>query len=797
MKPGTQISHYRIVDQLGRGGMGIVYKAEDTKLDRLVALKFLPPQLSSDDDAKKRFVQEAKAASGLDHARICTIYEIGESAEESGENQLFIVMAYYEGQTLKYRLEEGLEDSQRLSIAAQLADGLERAHEAGIVHRDIKPANIMVTNRGEVKILDFGVAKLAGGIDLTKTGSTIGTAAYMSPEQVRAEPTDHRTDLWSLGVILYEMFAGQRPFAGQYDAATAYAILNEEPESLWKHRPDLSDELVSLVAALLSKNRDERPAGAAAVAKHIRALSAGAAEAPSTTPASRATEAQPSPASNGFQAWRKRVAWAVVGFAAIAAVGISLKMGLAGEEASVTSDPAAASGLGRSIAVLPFTDLSPAGDSEYIGDGMAEELIYGLGKVEGLRVVARSSSFYFKGRTEEMASIAERLNVDLVLEGSVRRDADELRITAQLVNAADGFQVWGERYDRRTDDVLEIQAEITRAIVGALKIRLTGAQSTHANAQGTTDPEAYRLYLLGRQQWQLRGRHLPRSIELFQQAVDRDPNFARAYAGLADAYVIAADWGYVDPGLAREQGSRAVQRAIDLAPDLAEAHATLGWILTFRDHDWEGAAKAFERALELDPDYATAYQWYSTTKVAQGEINKSITLMERALELDPLSAIINANQAQAYFVGRRLDEAAERNKSAIQLFPDFEWNYGWQGLIDIARGDLKAAKTAFGKCIDMIECVGGMGLANALEGNDAEARLRLRELEAWDYDADGSVCRAWIHASLGEMNKAYNAIFESIHLGSSFLTWVDSPLFDVMREDPRFDDLLRQLNMVR
>ncbi len=788
---GRTILHYRISEQLGQGGMGVVYKAEDTKLDRLVALKFLPAQFGDDMDAKQRFVQEAKAASSLDHANICTIYDIGEFQPETGGTQIFIVMAFYEGQTLKYRLEKGrLPIEECLSFASQLADGLERAHEAGIVHRDIKPANIMVTDRGEVKILDFGVAKLAGGLDLTKTGSTLGTAAYMSPEQARSESVGYRTDIWSLGVILYEMLAGERPFTGTYDAATAYAILNEEPKPLEQIREEVPPELVGIVSELLRKDPDDRPQSAAAVATRLRALQgATGVVAPAASFTSKGTTAGK---PNDFAGWRKKLSWAASVVGVLVLIGIAfLWIRNRGDRATDISHTEAT----PSIAVIAFTDLSPGRDSEYIGDGIAEELIYGLGKIDGLRVAARTSSFYFKGRNDDIASIADRLNVELILGGSVRRDGEALRITAELINANDGFQLWSERYDRRMEDVLAVQEDITQSIVGALKIRLSGTDSKAVD-RGTSDPEAYRLYLLGRQQWNLRtDAGLSRSIELFQEAIERDPEFARAYAGLADAYVIAADWGYIPAEKVYDQALEAARRSVSLDEDLAEGHVTLGWLLGLYDHKWEEAEAAFERAIDLQPDYATAHQWYGEMLAGLGRFAEATSHMKRALELDPLSPIINANQAMPYFCARDVEKAADEARRAADLFPDFKWNQAILGYTSVAMNELSDSERHFSQCLPLVDCVAGIGLVHGLMGKEAEARQMLAEMEQFAGSSYYQVGKAWIHLGLGERDDAIRLFREGVSRGSSIYLWHNSPLYDSLRGDPRFDELLREMRL--
>jgi serine/threonine-protein kinase len=784
---GTTISHYRILEQLGQGGMGIVYKAEDTRLHRLVALKFLPPQMSGNEDAKQRFMQEARAASALDHANICSIFDIGEApVPGSDATQLFIVMAFYDGQTLKYRLQEGaLPVAECVDIGSQLASGLQRAHAAGIVHRDMKPANIMVTDHGEVKILDFGVAKLAGGLELTQTGSTLGTAAYMSPEQARNESVDHRTDLWSLGIILYEMMTGRRPFEGDYDAAIAYAILNEAHPPIKTLRPEVPHEVAAVVDELLQKdpsNRYQSAAELSAVLEDVRASSGGSA----------GKDERRVKRSGWTKAQLFSAAAALSAVILVAIVGLFLNYsgGVDGQPAPATSSGTEQA---RAIAVLPFTDLSPGRDHEYIGDGIAEELMYGLSKLKDLRVAARSSTFYFKDKNEDIGTIAEQLSVDLVLEGSVRRDGDNLRVTAELVNAADGFQLWSERYDRRIDDVFAVQEDITRSIVDALQIELTGAESSRLSQHGTENLAAYTLYLQGRQQWNSRTEEgLGRSVDLFQQAIELDPDYARAYAGLADALTISADWGHLPALDAFERGREAAETAVRIDPDLAEGYVALAMIHGQFDRRLESAKSLFEKALSLDPDYATGHQWFAEMLQALGEYDASGIHLRRALELDPLSPIINASQPIPYVSSRDFQEALRWSKRSLEVFPDFDmgrfhlsWSY-------FGLGDRRQALEEADKC-QLIDCLGLSAMILALDGNDVDARAILLRIEEIDGGSISPIGEAWAHIGLGEYDAAFELLNEAAGLGNSYLNYFAWTMYDPIRNDPRFRDLLTLL----
>ena len=470
LTPGSHLGPYRIVSQLGQGGMGVVYRATDPRLKRTVAIKLLPPDLTRDETAKQRFLQEAQAASALDHPNICTIYEIN----ETDDGRLYLVMAHYEGETLKERIERGpVELDDAIDIATQVGQGLAEAHGAGIVHRDIKPANLLVTKTGVVKILDFGLAKLAGTEGVTQTGTTVGTVSYMSPEQARGQEVDHRTDIWSLGVVLYEMLTGKPPFQGENLLSLSNAIVDDEPGSL----TGSSASVQPVVGKALSKDKAQRYQAVADLLGELRNMRSGSDAATVAT----ATKADV-----------------------------------------------------PSIAVLPFADMSPEKDQDYFCEGLAEELIDALARLEGLRVAARTSAFQFGGKGHDLAEVSAKLQVKTILEGSVRKAGNRLRINAQLINTEDGYHVWSERYDRDLDDVFAVQEEIARAVVEKLKVKLLGVADAPLVKRPTNNLDAYNLYLLGRHYWDRRHKgYIQKATECFEQAVALDPSYARAYSGLA------------------------------------------------------------------------------------------------------------------------------------------------------------------------------------------------------------------------------------------------------------------------
>ena len=524
---GETISHYRILEKLGEGGMGVVYKAEDMKLGRTVALKFLAPHLLRSEEALKRFEREARAAASLDHPNICTIHEIDES-----KGRIFIVLAFVEGQSLAKKVTEGpLAIKEVLSVGAQLAEGLAAAHEHGVVHRDIKPDNVMLLkgSRGLVKIMDFGLAQLSGASNMTRDGTTLGTMAYMSPEQAEGGHVDHRSDIWALGAVLYEMTAGRPPFKGDFDQAVVYSILNEPPEPLTGVRTGVPQELERIVNKCLAKDAESRYQHVDDVRVDLDNLVKASAASGSRIRAASQVEAKRGPK------WLASAAVAAV----LIAAGIWYGFGRGVETGQPAGDRDS-----TSVAIMPFVNASGDADFEYFADGMTDELISALSQVEGLRVVARSSVFRYKGERYDLKTVAAELGVANVLEGTVRREGDRLRINTQLISAEDGFELWSERLDRQMEAVFDIQDELASEIAKHLRVELAGGQGSSPVKRPTENVEAYASCLRGEfEYFKLNGASAVRSVEHFERALKLDPDFARAHAGLARAYTNIAIFG--------------------------------------------------------------------------------------------------------------------------------------------------------------------------------------------------------------------------------------------------------------
>jgi TolB-like protein/Tfp pilus assembly protein PilF len=653
---GQNISHYKILEKLGEGGMGVVYKAEDTKLDRAVALKFLPPELTRDPHAKARFIHEAKAASALDHPNVCTIYEV----DETDDGRMFIAMACYEGETLREKIAGGpLPLDEAVNIAQQVAQGLAQAHAQEIIHRDIKPANIFITKDGLVKIVDFGLAKLAGQTRVTKTGTTMGTLAYLAPEQARGEEVNHCADIWSLGITFYEMITGKRPFRGDHEQAIMYSIVNEAPKSLRSLRPEVPADLEPIIIKMLAKDPSDRYQSSTELIHALLALK--------RQPGVTATEIETD------------------------------------EMARLPS-----------IAVLPFTNMSPDPENQYFGDGLTEELINAFVQIEGLRVAARTSTFCFRGEGVDLREVGKRLNVGTVLEGSVRKSGNRLRITAQLINIADGYHLWSKRFDRKMEDIFDIQDEIARAIVDQLKVKLVGPKDQTLVSCGTENLEAYKALLEGRYYLHsLTPGGWTRSLALLRKATEFDPSFALPHAWLSDYYQSLAWWGGCPPHEMMPKSRAEAERAIELDDELGIAHAGLAVVLWSYDWDFRGAEREFIRALELDPTEAFSHMRYALYLSCQERHEETIAEARLSLKLEPLDGLLAAWVASTLFGAGAIEEAIDTILKALDMGQDHWQLHLFLGFAHLHASRKMEAAAALEKAVDLS---GGASITLALLG---------------------------------------------------------------------------------
>jgi serine/threonine protein kinase/tetratricopeptide (TPR) repeat protein len=657
---GKTIGHYRVLEKLGGGGMGVVYEAEDLKLGRHVALKFLPADLASDPQSLERFRREARAASALNHPNICTIHDI---AEEEGQH--FIAMEFMAGKTLKQRLAAGpILFDQLLEIAVQIADALDAAHSEGIVHRDLKPANIFITKRGQAKILDFGLAKLTGvqpdGASaelatleehLTSPGTAVGTVAYMSPEQACGEELDQRTDLFSFGAVLYEMATGRMAFPGNTSALIFDSLLHKTPTSAVRVNPELPAELEYIINKALEKDRALRYQSAAEMLADLKRLRRN-----SSSTAVEVADRKARPSA------RNRKIWASAVVIVVALIGLAAFLWRGGSAQKEIS----------SVAVLPFVNTSNDPNTEYLSDGITESLINELSQVPNLAVMSRASVFHYKGRDADPQTVAKDLKVEAVVTGRIMQRGDQFIISSELIDARTNHNLWGDRYDRKLSDLLAVQEDIAGAIAANLRERLgSEPKKLLAKGGGTNDPEAYQLYLKGRYYWEKRTPEaLDKSKDYFNQAIAKDSNYGLAYVGLADYYNVVADYSPVPQSEAAPKAQAAAEKALAIDSSLAEAHAALAaahWgLLEYADAETE-----FKRVLELNPKYAHAHHWYGLFLSWEARHAEAIPHLRRAVELDPLNLQYNTNLGQVLGNARQYDESVEQLKRTLEMDPNY------------------------------------------------------------------------------------------------------------------------------
>jgi serine/threonine-protein kinase len=778
---GRTISHYRILEKLGEGGMGVVYRAEDTKLKRPVALKFLPSELTRDPEAKERFIQEAQAASALDHPNICNIHEIG----ETDDGQSFIAMACYDGETLKKKIARrtmSLEDVVRVAI--EVGEGLAKAHAKGIVHRDIKPDNVFITDDGTAKILDFGLAKLAGQVRLTRASSTLGTVAYMSPEQAGGQEIDTRTDIWSLGVVLYEMISGRLPFRGEHEQAMMYSILNEEPLPLQPLLPDLPAEIRVVLSRALAKRPEDRY-------QHVDEMLVGLSACRKKLETRSATDASPKSRWSG-----RRLPYLSAGLVLVAALLVLGRLYLW---------PASRKPI-DSIAVLPLQNLSGDVSQEYFSDGMTEALITELQKIKSLRVISRTSVMQYKNTRKLLPQIARELNVSAVVEGSVLREGDNVRINVQLIQASPEKHLWAENFDRSMRSILALQSDVAQAITREIRAVVTPEEQKRMASSRAVDPEAHEAYLKGRFYWnKRRAGDLKTAIDYFNEAIKKDSTYAVAYAGLASTYLLLPQYAGVPQQEAMPKAESAAMVALGLDPTLAEPHAVLGLAKASYEWDWAGAESEFRRAIELDPNYPIAHHWYANYLEIVGRSDEALREARRALELDPLSLIINENLGSVLIDMGRYEEGIDQINKTLALDTSFTAAHG-----DLARAYLAQHKPD--KAIAEAErtlALGGPGppsppelaelgyfYARAGRRSDAQkALLQLLELSKKGVSVSTGI--ALVYHGLGDVDKSFEWAEKACQTREAGLTLIaiagrsDS----TFSSDPRFLALLERMGL--
>jgi serine/threonine protein kinase/Flp pilus assembly protein TadD len=729
---GTEVDHYRIIEKIGAGGMGEVYLAEDTKLNRRVALKFLPVHMSDDADVRARFTREAQAAAKLDHPNIVTIHEVGEH-----NGRPFFAMQYIDGKTLHaYCHDEPLPISRIVHLMLQVSEGLAGAHAVGVTHRDIKSANIIVDGDFRPKILDFGLATIQGGEMLTRAGSTLGTVAYMSPEQAQGREADHRSDLFSLGVVFYELICGRTPFRRNNDAATLHAIVSETPEPLARYKSDVPPELQRMVDKTLAKNPSERYQSAADLAADLRSVS-----------------------QTLDSGEHKTTGWIAV------------------------SRP--------SIAVLPFTNMSADPENEYFSDGLTEELLNVLAKNPELKVTGRTSSFAFKGKQEDIRGIGQKLGVEMLLEGSVRKAGNRVRITAQLVGVADGFHLWSETYDRVLDDIFAVQDDIAKSVSAAMNVTLVGV----SEVKKVVNPESYAMILRAHHSAvQMTSESLAVAVELYSKAIEIDPDNARAWAGLAKALGHQVAYGHAEHAAVFTRAKAAAEKAVALDDMLPDSHAALGFVYAALELRMAEAGREFARAYGLAPNDSSIVGHMALWEMVQGNSEQALRLARKSVELDPLSPWARRELCRVLTVSGQLDEARQVMQRVIELSPEtttvhlgLSWIALLQGRFDDALSEAGKEKVAGYRFCGKAMAAHGAGLK---ADSDRYLALLVAEGEQWSFQI------ACVHAYRGEVDQAFAALECAYQARDSGIPLTRiTPFMKTLHSDPRWPVLLKKIGL--
>ena len=785
LPPGTRLGPYEIVHPIGSGGMGDVYRARDSRLDRDVAVKVLPERFARDAEARMRFEREAKAVAALTHPNILAIHDYGSTGDAA-----YSVTELLEGQTLRHRIIEGpIPWRKVVEIGAALADGLAAAHAKGIIHRDLKPENIFLTTDGRVKILDFGIAQLVRQEEpqeevdpsmmptaplKTDPYAVVGTAGYMAPEQLRGEPVDATTDIFSLGSVMFEMATGRPAFIRATVIDSLSAILADTPDVFTGSDRLIPYELARVIQRCIEKNRQERFQSARDLAFALRAIGTSTAltfEAP---------------------AERKRRQWLWGSVAALVIIAGIVLVQLRRVDVTIAPRGTAARGPIRSIAILPFVNATGDKEAEFLSDGVTETLINTLAQVPGLRVMSRTSVFHYKDKAPNPVSVGRDLRVSAVVVGRVEAAGDRLIVNAELVDASDNSHLWGNRYQTARADLFAVQQSIASEIASTLRLQLGGREQQLLAKRHTTDARAYELYLKGRFQWNKRNAAgLYKAIEFFNQAIEIDPQYANAYAGLADCYNLLDIWAGLPTNETFPRAKAAAQKALAIDDQLAEAHTSLAYAIQTYEWDWAAAERQYQRAIELNPNYATARQWYAELLTSLGRFDEAETQGKKALQLDPMSPIINAVVAWNSTMARRYPVAIEQGRRTTRLFPDFMPGHAYLGLAYLESGKPRDAIESLDrsqKLLDIVVVSTWLIRAHQAIGDTATASRMVRELEQrGGREYLPPYYMAALHAHRGDADRAFAELDRALRERTGALVWLRvDPALDPLRKDPRF-----------
>jgi serine/threonine protein kinase/tetratricopeptide (TPR) repeat protein len=776
----TFANRYEIIEELGKGGMGKVYRVEDKKIKEEVALKLIKPEISSDKKTIERFSNELKMARKISHRNVCRMYDLG---EEKGTH--FITMEYVPGEDLKGSIRRmgPLTAGKTLFIAKQVCEGLAEAHSLGVIHRDLKPQNIMIDKDGNARIMDFGIARTVKGKGLTGSGVMVGTPEYMSPEQAEVKEVDERSDIYSLGVILYEMVTGRVPFEGETPLGIAMKHKSEMPTDPREISSQVSEDLSRLIMRCLEKDKEKRYQTAGEVSTEIQNIEKGVPTTERIVPEKKTITSKEITVTFGL---KKLIIPAVV-VAALIIAAVAIWQLIPHKQTS--------------IAVLPFADFSPQKDQEFLCDGMTDEIIAKLSILEGWKVMNMTSVMRYKNTEKDIKEIGRDLDVSTILEGRVRKEKDDIRVTAQLVDVKDGFQVWSNTYNQKLERVFDIQSDIAEKIAEALKTKLSSEEKIKIQKKPTDNVEAYNLYLQGRWFWNKRTiNDYQKAIEYFERAIEIDSNYALAYAGIADSYFLIGNFGL---GIAFPKAKEAAIKALEIDSKLSEAHASLGAIKLFYDGDWKGSEKELKKAIELNPNYASAHHWYAYLLSYLARFDEAIREIYIALESDPLSLAINRDVGHILYYAREYDRAADALRRAIEMDFNFHFSHHYLGLVFLEKSMYEEAikeiqteqevfkRTGLGFYKSQLDIY--IGIAYARMGRKDEAREILERIESipMAYYSKAQLC-----FSLGENDKGFEYLDKEYEQpGNSIPSLKIDPLVDSVRSDPRLKELLRKVNL--